>query len=159
MDKDPETLEEALAVIKIWKQLYWTTLAKLATARAEALMEADVVAVCDGCHQHLALDEIEPYGTGYCHVVPNGDPETGEMWPEPCGPVYIMRRSDLPITTAILTDKQEEPVDYRNTLFGYPVVVDASIPHDRLIIMTPAVFDDLKKHLESTMLDKQEGEK
>jgi hypothetical protein len=68
------------------------------------------------------------------------------------GDINDMRR-------AILAEKQEEPVDYRNTLFGYPVVVDASIPHDRLIIMTPAVFDDLKKHLESTMLDNQEGEK
>jgi hypothetical protein len=40
MDKDPETLEEALKVIKGWKRLYSETLNKVATARADALRDA-----------------------------------------------------------------------------------------------------------------------
>ena len=55
----------------------------------------DVVAVCESCGQHLSLNEIEPYRAGYCHAVPNGDPETDEMWPEPCGPVYIWRAAEV----------------------------------------------------------------
>ena len=40
MDKDPETLEEALVMMKQWKRLYAETLDKVATARAEALRDA-----------------------------------------------------------------------------------------------------------------------
>ena len=69
-------------------------------------------------------------------------------------------RSALARVEQILADKQEPPaIDSHNTLFGYPVVIDNTIPHDRLIIMTPAVFDDLKKRLEPMMPYKQEQQR
>jgi hypothetical protein len=52
------------------------------------------------------------------------------------------------VVQAILADKNK---CYHNTLFGYPVVIDNTIPQSRLIIMTPAVFYDLKKRLEPMM--------
>jgi hypothetical protein len=85
MDKDPETLEEALKVIKGWKRLYFKTLNKVATARADALREA-----ADRAVQWLAsqLGDI-----------------TTELHPK----FIALRKAQVAsLTAAILANKQEE---------------------------------------------------
>jgi len=41
---------------------------------------------CEGCGKHIKASDVEPYGDGRCHTIPN-QIDYNEWEPVPCGPV------------------------------------------------------------------------
>lgn len=87
---------------KIWNSQFSITHAEIAAADkrlfnfkfAEAIYEIQratgcgrIKWRCEGCGTYLETEEVEPYGDGFCHVVPVYNQRYEDFDPEPCGPV------------------------------------------------------------------------
>ena len=152
LKQDIDTRETLAEMDKVFNQA-------LATARAEALRETAErrwISVKDrlpdGFKWYLVVNQAGKIFLAMYSVANKSWLDNNSLLRDP---THWM---PLPERPAILADKQEpQGPAHHNSLFGYPVVVDPSIPESRLIIMTPAVFDDLKKRLEPMMPYKQEG--
>jgi hypothetical protein len=72
---------------------------------ADSKGEAVHLGRCEGCGQLLQPNEIEVYGSGFCHVVVVADSH-GDPTQEPCGPVH--RYTDLDALPAAPKETADE---------------------------------------------------
>lgn len=119
MDKDPETLEEALVMMKKWKRLYAETLDKLTAVKVEALREAEI-----------AIDIADKKSTMFAKkLIEDHIHKTREAERKRCEDIVCGLWPDLEaIRTAILKD-----------------YIDVDIPGDTFYIDVPDDLSFLKK--------------